>query len=172
MTLDLAAVHFRLIGRKLRRSMVAWAIDVIINGDGNSNPAPSDALSGMNYSNLVDFDLNMEDFEATTWICNKATIGLILKLTEFKDPQAGFNYQATGKLISPLGITLRKQTTVAANTLIAADKTSALQMLVEAGSQYNEVDKIIGKQLQETVISQDVGFAKIYTEAARVLDFS
>ena len=172
MAIDQLSVHLQLIGRKLRRSMVEWALEVLVNGDGNSNPAPVFSQSTLNYNNLVDFDMEWSDYEANVWVGRKDTVAAILKLSEFKDPQAGFNYQATGKLISPLGVTLRKFSTIAANTLVGVDKSAALEQIRESGSQLTEVDKIIDKQLQNSVISQVAGFAKIYTEACRVWDYS
>jgi hypothetical protein len=169
---DLIALHIQLIGRKLRDSVVAWALDVIVNGDGNSNPAPTFSQTGLNYNNFVDFDMEWPDYEATVFVGAKAAIAGILKLSEFKDPQAGFNYQATGNLISPLGVVLRKDASVAANSLIGVDRNAALEMLVEAGSQFVEADKVIDKQFEKTVISQVTGFAKIYLAASKVWDYS
>jgi len=172
MNLPQLSIHLQLIGRRLRRDMVEWALDVIVNGDGNSNSAPVFDLTTLNYDNLIDFDMEWSDYEADIWVGSKAAVVAILKLTEFKDPQAGFNYQATGKLISPLGVILRKFSTVAANSLIAVDKSAALEMIREAGSQLTEVDKVIDHQFEDTVISQVAGFAKIYTNASRVWDYS
>lgn len=166
------ALHLQLVGRKLRRSMVEWALDVLINGDGNSNPAPVFTASGLTYNNLVDFDMVWENYEADIWVGNKDAIAAILKLTEFKDPQAGFNYQKTGKLISPIGVTLRKSSSVTANRLLGVDRSAALEQVSEAGSQLIEADKIIDKQFEKAVISQVTGFKKIYTEAARIWNFT
>lgn len=169
---DQFALHLQVIGRKLRRSMVAWALDVITNGDGNSNPAPVNSVSTLNYNNLVDFDMLWDDYEATVWVGDKTTVGSILKLTEFKDPQAGFNYQKTGQLVSPLGVTLRKSTAAAASTLMGVDRTAALEQILEAGAQLIEVDKVIEHQFEKAVISQVAGFKKIYTNASRIWDYS
>ena len=171
---DALAVHLRLIGRYLRRSMVAEGIDIIINGDGNSNGAAVDTVSGLNYNNIIDFDSNFDDdgFSPTLWLTTKIGMNTILKMSEFKDPQAGFNYQQTGKMISPLGVTLRKSSAVPASRLIGVDRTAALEQLIEAGSQLTEADKIIDKQLDEVVISQNGGFSKIYTAAARVWNWT
>lgn len=172
MAINQLAVHMQKVGRRLRDDMVEWALYVLVNGDGNSNPAPVNSVTTLNYNNLIDFDLLWEDYEADVWVMAKAGVATLLKLTEFKDPQAGFNYQATGKLVSPIGVTLRKNATVAANTLIGVDKSTALEMVREAGSQLTEVDKIIDKQIESSVISQVAGFSKIYTNACRVWDYS
>ena len=172
MAIDQLAVHLQLIGARLRTDIVSWAIYVLINGDGNSNAAPVTTLSGLNYDGLITFDQDFEDFEPDVWIATKAGMAVILKLPEFKDPQAGFNYQQTGKMISPLGVTLRKASAVAADTLIGVDRSAALEMVREAGSQLTESDKIIDKQLARTVISQVAGFAKIYTNASRVWNYA
>jgi hypothetical protein len=169
------AVHLRLIGRAMRRSLVDWALDIIVNGDGNSNPATVTTASGLTYANLVDFDLVFDDFEPTIWVTTKTGMGTILKMAEFKDPQAGFNYQKTGDMVSPLGVTLKRTvggTYPAASTLIGIDKNAALEYIIEAGSQLVEAENIIDKQFKKIVISQQSGFSKIYPLAGRVWNWA
>lgn len=171
-TIDQLSVHLQKIGMRLRRSMVSMGLEIIVNGDGNSNPAPDYLATGLTYDNLIDFDLEFDDFEPTVWVALKAGIAVLLKMTEFKDPLAGFNYQKTGKLIDPLGVTLRRQDTVPANTILGIDGSSAMEMVVEANSSLVEVDTVVSRQLKAAVISQNVGFAKIYTNASRAWDYS
>ena len=42
---------------------------------------------------------------------------------------AGLNFHGTGKLVTPLGATLVKSGTLDADTLLALDKTCALEMV-------------------------------------------
>jgi len=172
MSVNRLAAHFQLVGARLRRNKVAWAIDVLINGDGNSNPAPVFSQSTLNYNGLVDFDFEFEDFEPTVYIATKEGAKAILKLTEFKDPLAGFNYQKTGELVSPMGVTMRRHSSVAADSLIGVDKGSALEMAMETGASLIETERVIDQQFEKAVISEVIGFSKIYTNACRIWDYS
>ena len=172
MSVDLFAVHMQMIGKRLARSMVSEAIDVIINGDGNTNPAPVYDTPLLTYDNMVAFDAEFDDFEPTVLIATKPGMTSILQMSEFKDPMAGFNYQATGKMVTPLGMTLRRHSSVAANSIIAVDKSSALIQIRERNASLIEVDKVIDRQLNKAVISDSIAFKKLYTNASRVWDYT
>jgi len=172
MAINRLNAHFQLIGARLRRNKVAWAIDVLINGDGNTNPAGIYDHPILDYDGLVDFDFEFTDFAPTVYIATSAGAKAILKLTEFKDPQAGFNYQKTGQMVSPMGVTLRQHSAVAADSLIGVDKSSALEMAMETGASLIETERVIDQQFEKAVISEVVGFSKIYTAAAKVWDYT
>jgi hypothetical protein len=172
MSIPNLAIHLRLVGKRLARNKVAEAISVLINGDGNSNAAPVHDVPHLNYDNIVDFDMEWEDYEATVWVGNKATVSGLLKLSEFKDPQSGFTYQKDGKLISPLGVTLRRESNVPANGLLGVDRNAALEEVKEQGSNLVESDKIIKAQFEEVIVSEVAGFARIYKEAAMLWDYT
>ena len=61
-----------------------------------------------------------------------------------------------------------KSSAVPAGKIIGLDKTCALEQ-VSAGGILTEYDKLIDRQLERAAISQISGFAKIYTDASRVL---
>ena len=172
MAVNQLAIHLQLLGARIRNQMVSWAIYVLVNGDGNTNSAPVTTVAGLNYDNLIDFEQAFGDFEPDAWIVTTAGMGAILKLSEFKDPLVGFNYQSTGKMISPLGKKLRKSPGVATDTLLGLAKNAAIEMIIEAGSQLTEYDKIINRQINQTVISQYANFAKLYTTASRVWNYA
>ena len=85
-----------------------------------------------------------------------------------KDAAAGFNFQRTGKQITPIGADLMKSSAVASGKLIGLDKTCALEM-VKAGEVMTEYDKLIDRQLERAAITSIAGFAKIFKDVARVL---
>jgi len=172
MRINTLAVHLQKIGTRLRRDMVYEAYQTLVNGDGNSNPAPVFDQPTLDYNDFVDFFMEFKNYEPRIWVGDKATVAAILKLSEFKDPQAGFNFQRTGQMISPIGITLRRFDDVAANSLVGVDNRSALEQINETGSQLIEAEKVIDKQYEDAVISQVSGFAKIYTEACRIWDYT
>ena len=85
-----------------------------------------------------------------------------------RDATAGLTFHGSGKSVTPLGATLLKSSAVEAGKLIGLDRTCALEM-VQAGGVTTEYDKLIDRQLERAAITQISGFAKIYTDASRVL---
>ena len=171
MKLPLMAIHMQLIGKRLAKKMVAYAMYNIINGDGNDNAAPQSAPAAVNYENLLDFYLDADKWEATVWTAKKAMLKLILKLNEFKDPLL-FDTAKTGNLAQTFGYQMKRfnwdETNLADNMVIQIDKNASLEMIKESGAELIETDKVIDKQFQKTVISQVVGFSRIFKDAASV----
>jgi hypothetical protein len=172
MRLNLLNVHLRVIGARLARNMVEFALYVLVNGDGNSNSAAVYDQPTLDYDDMVAFLQEFNLFTPNVWVGDKATTTAILQLSEFKDPMAGFNYQKTGDMITPMGMKLRRSDAVTALSIIALDSNSALEQISERGSQLVEADKIIAKQFEEVVISESTGFAKIFTDASQVWDYT
>ena len=169
------AATLRKIGFYMGRQMVDDAITALVNGTGNTDAAPVDqvAVSGtLNYSDLVNFDLDFDPFESNYWVAPKALIQTILNMVEFKDPMAGFNYQQTGELISPLGNTLRRYdgTLLSTDRLVGFMRQFAIEQVTERNASLVEVERIINKQIEGTTVSLVVGFAKIDKDSTRVLD--
>lgn len=79
------------------------------------------------------------------------------------------NFQATGDLITPFGAQLIPSDAVSANTLIGLDRRFALEEVYETGLVV-ESDRLIRRQLEGTAVSEVAGFAKVISEASRVLD--
>lgn len=171
MKLPLMAIHMQLIGQRLAKRMVAYAMYNIINGDGNNNAAPATAATALSYDALLDFFLDMETWEATVWAAKKEMLKLILKLDEFKDPLL-FDTAKTGDLAKTFGYNIKRfnwtETTLGDGLLIAVAKNAALEMIKESGAELIETDKVIDKQLEKTVISNVVGFSRIFTDAATI----
>lgn len=168
--LDLFTVTLRQIGAYIARTQLKDAVEVLINGDGNNNAAPAESLGGkaIAYSNLVDFWNSFDPYALNTLIASPDMTAAILKLTEMRDAAAGLSFHGNGKVVTPLGANLLKSSAVPAGTIIGLDKTCALEQ-VSAGGILTEYDKLIDRQLERAAISQISGFAKIYTDASRVL---
>jgi len=93
----------------------------------------------------------------------------MLKLSEFQNPLTGLNFQGTGKLSSPLGARLLRTGAVPAGTIIGLDKNFALEQI--CGSEVVvEYDKLIDRQLERAAITSISGFAKLFTDASKVLE--
>ncbi len=172
--LDLFTITLKQIGAYIARSQFADAVNVLINGDGNNNAASSSSISdtsthAITYSDLVTFWNLFSPYELNTIIAEPAVMAKLLNLSEFKDAKAGLNFQATGKMITPVGAELIKSSAVTSGKLIGIDKSCALEM-VKAGDIITEYDKLIDRQTERAAITATAGFAKIFGNASRVLN--
>jgi hypothetical protein len=170
MKLPLLSIHMQLIGKRLAKKMVAYAVYTLLNGDGNANPAAK-TTAVLDYAHLLEFDLAMDDWEASVWFSKKASIQTLCLIDEFKDTRL-FDTAKTGAWVTPFGNSMKKfnwtDTTLGDGQIFQIDKSAALEMVKEAGAELIETDKVIDKQFEKTVASQVIGFSKIFTDACRV----
>lgn len=175
--LDLFSVMLRQIGSQIMRMHLEDAIDVIKNGDGNGNAAASFAVGGatiggtagtLTYAELLAFWNQFDPYTMNTILVSPDVMLKILKCSEFQNPLTGLNFQGTGELSNPLGAKLIKTSALDAGTLIGLDKNYALEM-ISAGDVAVEYDRLIDRQLERAAITSISGFAKLYTDASKVL---
>ena len=175
--LDLFSITLRQIGSHIARMHLEDAISVIINGDGNENPAqsltvgtaPIGGTSGtLSYEALLDFWAQFDPYTMNTILVPNAVMLDMLKMEEFQNPLTGLNFQGTGTLASPLGATLLRTSAMPAGKLIGLDRNYALEM-VSAGEVMVEYDKLIDRQVERAAITSISGFAKLYADARKVL---
>ena len=176
--LDLFSVMLHQIGAQIQKSQLADAVNVLVSGDGNKNFAPcytigTDPIGGTNgtlsYDALVDFWAQMYPFEMNTMLVNTGTLTELMKLSEFKNPLTGLNFQGTGRFETPLGAKLLRCDALDERAILAIDRRYALEM-VQAGELSVEYDKLIDRQLERAAITTICGFSKIYNEAACMLE--
>ena len=141
--LDLFTVTLNQIGAYIARAQLKDAIDVLVNGDGNENPAGT--------------------LNASTPEMQK-----ILSLSQLQDSNAGLDFQATGRMITPLGASLLHTPELEGGKIIGLDKNCALEM-VQAGGVVTDYDKLIDRQLERAAVTCTAGFSKIFTEASKVM---
>lgn len=169
--LDLFTVTLKQIGAYIARQQLADAIDVLLNGDGNNNAAAvlSAAKSGeVAYTDLIKLFNSLDPYGMTTVIASPDVMGKILSIEEFKNPATGINFQGTGKIGHPLGAEFIKSSAAPADKIIGLDKNCALEMVI-AGDVTVDYDKLIDRQLERAAVTATVGFAKIFTDACKVL---
>ena len=169
--LDLFTVTLRQIGAYIARTQLADAIDTIVGGDGNNNPAPNSSVASsgnITYSDLVSFWNLFDPYELNTVIASPAEMIKLLGIAEFRDAAAGLNFHGSGEIITPIGADLIKSSAVPSGKLIGLDRGCALEM-VTTGPVSTEYDKLIDRQLERAVISSTAGFAKIFDAASRTL---
>ncbi len=169
--LDLFSVTLRQIGAYIARQQLEDAIEVLLNGDGNDNPAQvhTPAQAGqLSYDDLVDFWSKFEPYEMNTLLVGNDVMVKMLKLPEFQNPLTGLNFQGTGKLATPLGAKLLRTGAMPAGTLIGLDQRFALEM-VQGSDVMIEYDKLIDRQLERAAITVISGYAKLFGAASQAL---
>ena len=176
--LDLFSVTLRQIGAHINRILLEDAIDVLVNGDGNGNPAQvytvgSGDIGGtsgtLDYDALVDFWAQFEPYEMNTLLVPTDVMVSMLKLPEFQNPLTGLNFQGTGKLSTPMGAKLLRTSAMESGKLIGLDSRFALEM-VQGSDVIVEYDKLIDRQLERAAITTIAGFAKLFQDAGKVLE--
>lgn len=175
--LDLFSVTLRQIGAYIGRMHLEDAIDVLLNGDGNDNPAATytvgtDPIPGMkgtlSYDALLNFWSQFDPYTMNTMLVGGDVMLQMLRLPEFQNPLTGLNFQGTGKLTTPLGANLLKTSAMPKGKLIGLDKNYALEM-VNGSDVTVEYDKLIDRQMERAAITSISGFAKLFTDAGKVL---
>lgn len=178
--LDLFSVMLRQIGTQIMRMHLDDAIDVLVSGDGNDNAAAAftigDATIGgtagtLNYNALLAFWNQFDPYQLNTMLVSPDAMLAILKCTEFQNPLTGLNFQGTGELNNPLGAKLIRTSALSSGTIIGLDRSYALEM-IQASDVSVEYDRLIDRQLERAAITSISGFAKLYTEASKVLHVS
>ncbi|UCD63037.1 MAG: hypothetical protein JSW34_09790 [Candidatus Zixiibacteriota bacterium] len=160
------------IGFRIQTDKIAMLMDTIISGDGNDNPAAvvNSAVSGtLTYDDLVSLWASFSPFEMNTIVCHIDKLKTILTLEEFKDPMAGYRFQSSGQLFSPLGAGMIRCDEVSADYVVGLDNRFAVEEVVTQPLMI-EYDKVIDQRFEEAVISESVTFAKIIKEASVILN--
>ena len=175
--LDLFSVTLRQIGAYIGRMHLEDAIEVLCSGDGNDNAAqqytigttPISGTKGtLSYNALLDFWSQFDPYTMNTMLVGSDVMLAMLKLDEFQNPLTGLNFQGTGTLTTPLGAKLLRTSAMPAGILIGLDRNYALEQI--CGSEITvEYDKLIDRQLERAAITSISGFAKLFTEASKVL---
>lgn len=169
--LDLFTVTLRQIGAYIARSQFKDAVNVLIEGDGNSNPAEvvAPATAGtITYADLIKLWNTFSPYEMNTLIASPDIMAKLLAMPEFRDAPAGLNFHGNGSMITPLGAKLIKSNDLN-KKLVALDKNYALEM-VTAGGVQTDFDRLIDRQLERAAITQISGFAKIFADSAKVMN--
>ena len=169
--LDLFSVTLRQIGAHIARTHLEDAVKVLIDGDGNDNPAEKTSLGGstFDYNVLVEFWAKFDPYVMNTLLVSGDVMLQLLKLPEFQNPLTGLNFQGTGQLATPLGAALLRTSVLPEKTAVGLDKRFALEM-VQSGGVMVEYDKLIDRQLERAAITTISGFAKVFPEASQVLE--
>jgi len=173
---NVVGVWLQRIGAQIAIDESDWALSTLIHGDGNDNALTdmdSEVSASLDYDELVRLWLAFP----AGYRCRKIIVGdtllrTLLNLAEFQDPLAGFNFQATGELVSPVGAKLLRWSSNAVlppDWVLGVDERYALEQVTELGVLV-EVDRLIERQVEATTVSKWTGFVKLDRNAAQALD--
>ena len=162
--LDLFTVTLRQIGAYIAAAQMQDAVDVLSEGTNFTTGT-------LSYSDFIGLWGRLAPYTLNTVLAGTDAMQKLLNITEFKDAQAGMNFQGTGNLVTPLGAKLIHVPTMDAGKIITLDKSCALE-LVQAGDVVTDYDKLIDRQMERAAISVTAGFARIYDGAAQGLTYT
>ncbi len=169
--LDIVSIALKRIGTYLAQSLMADAVDVLLNGDGGNNAAiPYLTLdTSFTYADLIDFWGAFTPYELNTILASPTVTASLLKMDEFRDASAGLNFHGTGKLITPFGANLIKTDFITkSNMMVGLDKKCALEM-VKVGDIETDYGKLVDRQLEQIAITAITGFARILPDCVKTL---
>ncbi|MFC1555121.1 hypothetical protein ACFL7D_10830 [candidate division KSB1 bacterium] len=164
------------VGYNIQNDKMGAIYNLVMSGDGtvgtsNSVPAGTSGLSNLTYDDLVDLFISFRPFKMTRLIVSTAVEAAILKLSEFKDPQAGFSFQRTGDVMTPLGAKIAVYTEASDNYIAAIDHRFAVKKGYDQ-ELIIEHDKIIDRKIEQTAVSQELGYSVFLEDARKYLDMS
>jgi len=192
MKIDMLSLHIRRIAAQSGLDKADEALDVIINGDGNTNAATVYKLhtdlggvvaDGLDYTSWLKF---LMKFSAKQYNCNIVIGGLdeiVALLTMQKpnvDPLALLSAVMQGpvdaKMSIESGLVVNYKAlyipSAPANKIIGIDNSSAIEEVTEIGSDIAESERFIMNQTSVLTVSENNAYAKLFTDATAVLDLT
>lgn len=187
-TIDMFRKQMELVSLQAGYDEVGAIIEVITEGDGNTNPAVIYKASELNPDaeegkideiTLVKFlvkqapfnyDTLIVDEEVYTQIC---TILMDKNLTNAINPKVNFEFPQG--LLNNLRVVYSEDlglTSSSKHQIIGLAKNYAIEKTVEAGSIINEVSKTVENQTQLAVMTENAGFNKIDSRASAILELA
>lgn len=185
-TIDMFRKQMELVSVQAGYDEVGAVVDVILNGDGNTNPAvvykrsvlnPNGTAGVLDDKTLVSFLVEQAPFSFDTVIVDKKTYTDICttlmnkNFTNAINPKVAFEFPQG--LLNNLKVIYSEDLTLTAggkHQIIGLAKNYAIEKTIEAGSMINEVSKTIENQTQLAVMTENAGFNKIDSRASAILE--
>lgn len=167
------------VARAQRRRKIKQAMNVALNGDGNSNPAPNTATAGATWSFADLINLQFEAAAAGVMVDtivgdSTELISLIALHTLTADGRPADRntpYVENGTLPAPLGMELKLalpgSVLVGSRKVMGIDSADGLVEVYENGSDITEAERLITTQFEVIAISENLGYAKPERQAFR-----
>ena len=185
-TIDMFRKQMELVSLQASYDEVGAVIDVVLNGDGNTNPAtvykrsvlnPSGTVGVLDVTTLVKFLIKQAPFNFNTLLVDEdvytqiCTILMDKNLTNAINPQVTFEFPqgllSTLKVIYSEDVPL---TSGSKHQIVGLAKDYAIERTLEAGSVINEVEKASSNQTQMAYMTENAGFNKIDSRASAILE--
>ena len=159
--LDLLTVALGQIGAGIAAAQLEDAVDVLINGDGSKDGITFASSTPLSYADFLKLWGSLAPYQLNAIAAGTGGIQKLLQISEFKDAQAGLNFQGTGKLVTPLGAALVHVPGMEEGKIIALDKNCALEM-VQAGDVLVDSDKLIDLLHGRSNVAFKAGILDLY----------
>lgn len=163
------------VGRRLMILITDLGMERLIAGDGDSAAAATLAASGGGvYNDLIDLETEFAmGYEPDIIVAPRQGVRKILKMPEFKDPNAGLNHQMTGRMPNPLGMDLVRwdvtgRATSWATTKLVMGLQGEMMVKYTSGGILTETDRIIRGQWLDTVVTTHTDYGIWDRAACRV----
>ena len=187
--LDKVSLWMQRLAIQTEHDIVATALDVMINGDGNPNTAadvyvPSDLVTGSTNLTLkvwLAFMLKFESPYMLTTALSQPSTALELMLLDIGTANVPVrmlpsNFGIGG--FSPLnnqlaaGVGLGWLSIAPSKKIVAFDAGLALERVYEIGAEINEVERYVTRQTQVLVMTEVEGYSVFDPGAAKILDLN
>jgi hypothetical protein len=186
--IDRLALHLALLAVQAEADKVNTAIDVAINGDGNTNSASNSNLTTLDTTTTAG-NLTLKAYLAwrmawpnpyncsvivgqNAYILQALLMNTGSANTPFAQFQGSWGIGGFQPINPNLGATrIGWLTNTGLSTkLLGIDARFGLEMVVEAGATLTETDRLISTQFNEIVMSESVAFAVLDANANKTLD--
>jgi hypothetical protein len=187
MQIDMLALLIRRIAMQTAKDKVYDVLDVIENGDGNNNAAPTYNLSALDEAasgtlsakGFLKFLMKFEVFPCDTLIADQDTyIDLVLTNTTgisianliwiLAQGNAG-GFSISSPQMPNKSLRLFWHSDVTSKDLIGINSQFAVEEVTLAGSDLSESQRFIKRQVETLTISEINGYAKVFNEATGIL---
>lgn len=161
--IEALTVVLKNVGAGIARAINLEAVNVLSDGAKTSSVAGS----AISYSDLASFWASLSDYDMTTIVTTPAVMADILALDEMK--YCVNDFMASGRVVTPYGVTIVKCSNLEGDKLIGLDNTCALES-VFATDVIVDFDKLMSTQCEEIACSVMVGFSKVAADAVAVMN--
>lgn len=184
-TVDMFRKQMELVSLQAAYDEVSEVINVVLNGDGNTNAAkvyqakqlnPSATEGVIDEDTLIKFLIEQDYLTYDTLIVDKEIYTQICTTLLDKNLTNGINPQVTfifpQGLLKPITVVLYKEMPLTSDNkhqIIGLAKDYAIQKTIEANSIIQEVTKVSTNQTQVAVMTENAGFNKIDSRASAIL---
>jgi len=169
------SIFLRLIGAQFSADKLQNVYDLGITGDGTVGAATNTfaGVAGtLAYTDLITNETAYDaPFSMNRILGPAQSVRTILALAQFQDPLAGWEFQKTGKMVSPMGAKLKQVNATpgavpVGTVIVTLDGRFAVKEVVNEVLSV-EADKIISRKFEEAVVSEASRFVIIADGALR-----